>query len=444
MSFRKSIITTLGLNIYTFIIGFFNSIISTRILGAEGKGIFAIYTSSIELFVLILGLGIPQALVFFAAKDEITRSRLYYSAFVYITLSSIVFLLIVSLSSWFGFESFFLPGEFTSSIYVAMITVNFFALLGWHFYISILNGHKFFPQTNLVSFLTISVTFVIYVGLLVFPSSQGEYKANMFYAIQLVAALFTLGITLYFHRKLVGKVTPELVSGSETSAVIKYGAVYYISSFLLFANSKMDYWFVNYFHGAHDLGIYVLSSNVALLMLLFPNAAGLVLLAFKAKSDVDDIESRTAFLCRLTTLITIIATIALYVVGEFLIVLVYGEEFRESAFVLRIILLGVIPFSVFTLLKNYFAGANDLRSFLIASGIGFVLTLILDVALIKPFGIVGAAVATAFAYFSSAFYLIVVFSKKTGIPILNVVLFNRHDYLYTKELILGLIKRKHD
>lgn len=442
MSFRKSIITTLGLNIYTFIIGFFNSIISTRILGADGKGIFAIYTSSIELFVLILGLGIPQALVFFAAKDEITRSRLYYSSFVYITVSSLVFLLIVYFSSWFGIQSFFLPDRFTSPIYILMITVNFFALIGWHFYISILNGHKFFPQTNLVSFLTISVTFVIYIGLLIIPAQEGQYEANTFYAIQLAAAIFTLGTTLYFHRKLVGKVSPELVSSTETTAVIKYGTVYYISSFLLFANSKMDYWFVNYFHGWHELGIYVLASNVALLILLFPNAAGLVLLAFKAKSDVEDIESRTAFLCRLTTFITVLASLALWIIGEFLIVLVYGEDFRQSAYVLRIILLGVIPFSVFTILKNYFAGANELRSFLIASAIGFVLTLLLDVALIKPFGIVGAAVATAIAYFSSAFYLIYVFSKKTGIPILNVILFNRHDYLYTKEMVLGLIKRK--
>ncbi len=442
MSFRKSIITTLGLNIYTFIIGFFNSIISTRILGAEGKGLFAIYTSSIELFALVIGLGVPQALIFFAAKDEISRSRLFYSSFLYITISSVLFLLIVACSSWFGFQSFFLPEPFTSNIYVIMIAVNFFGLLGWYFFISILNGHKFFPQTNLVSFLTISLTFLFYIGLLLIPSKEGEYRANTFYVIQVAVSLFTLGITLYFHKKLLGRVTPELVSGNEAGSVIRYGIVYYVSGFLLFGNSKMDYWFVNYFHGPHDLGIYVLGSNIALLMLLFPNAAGLVLSAFKAKSDVEDMESRTAFLCRLTTFITVAASIFLWFLGEFLIVLVYGEEFRESAFVLRILLLGVIPFSVFTLLKNYFAGANDLRSFLIASAIGFALTLVLDVALIKPFGIMCAAVATVVAYLSSAFYLIFVFSKKTGIPILNVLLFNRHDYLYTKELVSGLIKRR--
>lgn len=442
MSFRKSIITTLGLNIYTFIIGFFNSIISTRILGAEGKGVFAIYTSSIELFALIIGLGIPQALIFFAAKDEITRSRLFYSSLLYVTASSLLFLLLVSCSSWVGFQSFFLPEPFTSSGYVIIMAANFFGLIGWYFFISILNGHKFFPQTNLVSFLTLSLTLVAYAGLLFIPSHGGKYQANTFYYIQLAVSIFTLLITLYFHKKLLGGVAPAFVSGSEASAIIRYGSVYYISNFLLFAISKMDYWFVNYFHGSHDLGIYVLSSNVALLMLLFPNAVGLVLSAFKAKSDIADMESRTAFLCRLTTLATVLASIFLWFFGEFLIVAVYGEEFRESAYVLRIILLGVIPFSVFTILKNYFAGANNLRSFLIASVIGFSLTIALDVTLIKPLGIVGAALATVLAYLVSACYLIFVFTSKTGIQVSNVIVFNRHDYLYTKELVLSFIKRK--
>jgi len=445
MTFKKSIFATLGLTIYSFIIGFFNSIISTRLLGAEGKGIFAIYTSSIELMALVLGLGIPQALIFFASKNTISRERLLYSCFLYMAVATLLFWGLVRGSAWFGFQSFFLPEPFTSSIYEIVIALNFLCLLGWYLFVSIINGHKFFLQTNFISFLNISLTFIVYLILfsLTYYLLDIQLKANTFYFIQLGGAAFTLLLSVYFHIKLIGGAKkPAIVSASEGSAIIKYGLVYFLSNFLLFANTKMDYWFINYFSGSYELGIYVLSSNVGLLMLLLPNAIGLVLSAFKAKSELDDIESRTAFLCRITFLLTFSVACFLWIFGETIIVLLYGEEFRESAIPLKIILLGVIPFSVFTILKNYFAGADNLKAFLMASFAGFILTFTLDVLLIKPYGIMGASVATCASYILSSIYLIFVFSKRTSISMKNILLFNRNDFHIVKQVVVDLIARK--
>lgn len=444
MSFKKSIFATLGLNVYAFIIGFFNSIMATRILGAEGKGIFAIYTSSIELFALILGFGIPQALIFFAAKDSIARNRLFNSSIVYILFATILFFIAVSISEFLGFQSFFLPMPFTSSLFKITLVLNFLCLLGWYMLVSIINGHKYFQQTNFISFVSITVTSILYAILFIqVYSGRSNFTSDSFYFIQLGVAVLILVITIYYHIKLVGgPSSSDFISIEEGQTLIKYGLVYYLSNFLLFANTKMDYWFINYFNGSYDLGIYVLSSNVALLIFLMPNAMGLVLSAFKAKSDLTDVEGRTAFLCRFTVLVTFLFSCFLWLFSEPLLVILYGEEFRASAFPLRIILIGVIPFTVFTLLKNYFAGANNLKVFLEAALLGFIVTLVLDIALIKPYGIIGASVATAISYSLSSVYLIYVFSKRTNIKLINILFFNRSDFYLTKELALNFFKRK--
>ena len=442
MSFKKSILATLALNIYSFLIGFFNSIMSTRILGAEGKGIFAIYTSSIELFALLFGFGIPQALIFFSAKDIIGRNRLFYSSIFYVIGATVLFFATVEVSSAFGYQSFFLPSPFRSAVFKITLALNFCCLLGWHLLVSILNGHKYFQQTNLISFFSITATFIVYSVLFYLVYSHDAlYKADSFYYIQLAVAGLTLIATIYFHARLVGGWRkPQIVSVMEGSGIVQYGLVYFLSNFFLFANNKMDYWFINYYAGSSELGIYVLSSNVALLLLLLPNAFGLVLSAFKANSNTMDMEKHTAFLCRVTFLSTFLVALLLWLFSEPIIQLLYGKEFIGSAMPLRILLAGVIPFTTFTILKNYFAGANQLMAFLKAALLGFAITITLDILLIKPYGVAGAAIATTLSYLGSAFYLIHLFSKKTSTTWSNVIFVNSADVLYTQQLIKGLFK----
>ncbi len=438
MSFRKSIFATLGLNVYSFAIGFINSIFSTRILGAEGKGVFAIYTSSIELFALILGFGIPQAMVFFAAKDTIARDRLFNSSLTYVAVATVVFTLVIFASDVFGFLSFFLPSPFTGAAFRFTLILNFACLLGWYFIASILNGHKHFPQTNLISFVSLTATFIIYgIVYVIERYGQGHFYADSFYVIQAATALLVLILTIYMHHRLVKSTRGMefLISRTEGTQVLKYGLVYYVSNFLLFANTKMDYWFVNYLAGSYQLGLYSLSSNVALLILLMPNAFGLVLSAFKAKSDMVDVEGRTAFLCRFSFFITTLFTITLWLICEPVIVFLYGKEFSDSAQPLRIILAGVIPFTVFTILKNYFAGADNLQAFLKAALLGFIVTLTLDILLIKPFGIMGAATATAISYLVSSWYLIMLFSRQTKIPVASIIFMTSSDFLFLRNFI---------
>ena len=415
MSFKKIIAASFGLNIFTFVAGFANSVISTRMLGPEGRGQLAIYTSAVELFALVLGLGLPQALVYFSAKDVNNRSKLLNSALLFLVLSTIVFLILLKISFLLGLSHLLLPAPYDNGVFQFTISAYFLCLSGWYIMVSILNGHKLFMQTSFIGFISLSGTLLIYFLLFLYTKNfPADFKVNTFYWAQLVVAVMVLAACFLYYQKLVSKnekFSLAILSTSELSSLLKYGIVYYFSNLMLFISTKLDYWFVDFFEGPKELGIYVLASNVGLLILLLPNSIGLMVSSFKAGSDRQDMEAQTAKLCRVTFFVSLMIGLFLWLFGKHFIVLVYGDAFARSAAALNILLIGVIPLCVFTVLRGYYAGAGKLPVILKATGIGFVLTIFLDVVLIKPYGIIGASVASAIAYSMSTFYLVYSFDQ---------------------------------
>jgi O-antigen/teichoic acid export membrane protein len=196
---------------------------------------------------------------------------------------------------------------------------------------------------------------------------------------------------------------------------------------MIFLNAKLDYWFVNYLVGKRELGIYVLASNVGLLLILLPNALGLVLSSYQAAKE-NGVAQKTAKICRITFSVSMLAAIFLVLFGRKIIIMLYGVAFEPAAAILSILIIGIIPYCLFTVFRGYYAGAGKLLIIVKATGAGLLATLALDLILIPQYGITGAAVASAISYLISAIWLINDFCKRENIPISNVLFVNKNDF----------------
>jgi len=434
MSFQKSVASTVGLNIYTFLVGFVNSIMAARMLGAEGRGIFSIYTTSVELLAMLLGLGLPHALIFFAAKDKFDRSRLFTSTLVFLGVSTGVFFVILLVGIHFGFGDLFLPKPHQGTDEQSMIVVYFFGLTGWYLFVSILNGHRHFMQTNLISLINISGMLIVYAFL--FFTSSRPVSPAVFFVVQMCMSLVTLSLCFFFNSKLVSpSFSFQLLNKQHAYEIVRYGLLMYVCNFMLFASLKLDYWFINYFSGAAELGVYALAANVGFMLLLLPNSIGLVLTAFKANETEGKVDEWTAFLCRLTFTLSLIAASVLWIFGGSIIRFLYGNEFASAFRLLAIILVGIVPYCVFTVLKNYFAGAGQLNDLLLVSVLGILLTVVLDVALIPNYGTPGAATASISAYIVSTIVACWRFQVRTGISGFRLFFLSPTDLFVIKKSI---------
>ncbi|HIP31151.1 MAG TPA: hypothetical protein EYG86_00170, partial [Crocinitomicaceae bacterium] len=66
-SFSKSAVYTFLTQIPTQLFGIISGIFITRMLGPEGKGIYAIFYADISLFITILGFSINTAIIHYLA-----------------------------------------------------------------------------------------------------------------------------------------------------------------------------------------------------------------------------------------------------------------------------------------------------------------------------------------------------------------------------------------
>jgi O-antigen/teichoic acid export membrane protein len=87
MSVSKNAKYSILTQIPTQIFGIISGIFITRILGAEGRGLYAIYYADISLFTTLLDFSIITALIYFTASKKITESKIIGIASVFSILT---------------------------------------------------------------------------------------------------------------------------------------------------------------------------------------------------------------------------------------------------------------------------------------------------------------------------------------------------------------------
>lgn len=75
-SLSKNILQTLFVQIPNIFLGLIAGIFITRLLGPEGKGIYAIFHANIEVLILIFSFGLNMGLVYFIANKKIAIRKI--------------------------------------------------------------------------------------------------------------------------------------------------------------------------------------------------------------------------------------------------------------------------------------------------------------------------------------------------------------------------------
>jgi O-antigen/teichoic acid export membrane protein len=195
----------------------------------------------------------------------------------------------------------------------------------------------------------------------------------------------------------------------------------------------MDFWFVKYYFGSNDLGIYSLSVNLAQMLWLLPQAIASVFLSYSSSEQPEVLINQTNVLSRINFFIMLVATIFLTSSIGFIIPLLYGEQFTNAVFLFRVLLIGIVPFSITTILASYFAGRGMQKVNLQCSLIGFVICLMFDLILIPKYGPKGAAYATILSYAISTCYIIFIYLKHSKSKLIELLMVRKEDILFLQK-----------
>ena len=409
--------------------GFAISIITARILGAAGRGDFSLLLNTSGFLCLLLSFSFGTSVVHIIASNKMAQRSVVNSflAGTFILIGLCVLLLLV-----FPFRrfSFLLPSNraehpaFYPLILLALFVYSMVSTL----FNSVLSGNRRFWEQQKVYLFSTGISIVAYAVLFfIHTRFRAISFSSFFYFYLVIMALPPAGAYYMYMRYSRPERGSSFLSSKQISYIITFSLMAYLCNVFQFLSYRMDFWFVEYFNGSHDLGIYSLAVNLAQMLWLLPQAISTILLSYSGAESPEKGIQNTNTLARIAMLLILSATVFLALTIQFFIPLLYGKEFVKSAYLFKILLAGIVPFSITTILASYFAGTGKIRVNLFCSLIGFLVCLVSDLILIPRYGITGASVATVTAYFTSTAFIAFIYMKQTGTRLSELLLIHKGD-----------------
>jgi O-antigen/teichoic acid export membrane protein len=193
-----------------------------------------------------------------------------------------------------------------------------------------------------------------------------------------------------------------------------FGAKAYVGRLMEVGNYRMDQWLTGAMVGPKELGLYSIAVAWAEMLYYLPGVIVLVARPDLVRSTLEQAVAKTASLFRRVAFLALATSLALIVAAPFLCTTVFGPRFHGSIADLRILALGAVGISGLELIKTALTAQRKPMVGSAAVGAAFVVTLVLDLALIPSHGGIGASIATSVAYTAGAAFASVLFVRTLG------------------------------
>ena len=415
LSLRKNILVTYGSQIINTGLAFFSSVFITRLLGTDGRGEYSLFTNSLQLFVIWLGFSLPVSIVYFVASEKINKNRIFSTMLIFCLLTTLLVVLLLAVLNITGWLWIAFPENYRSFDWQLFFLIQFVLMQLNGIINAYLNAFKIFtPQARFASamaLLSLIVWSLLYFKVIVLPWSGFQLVVLVSFFLSL--PLWFFGFYLLRKKRLI-VFTSRILNTKEFTMVMKFAFIAYLCNAMQFLSYRMDFWFVDFFHGKSSLGVYSLAVALAQLFWILPNAMAPVFFSYTSGAKNDKMLERVVKYAHITFVVSCIGALLFLVFAYWVIPFLYGSEFSAAGWMIAILLLGVIPFTVTTILAAFFAGTNRLLVNFRTSFIGLIFAAAGYILLIPSMGAKGACIASVISYNASNVYIYYKFYKTTG------------------------------
>jgi O-antigen/teichoic acid export membrane protein len=388
--FKKISITFVS-KVINALLGLLNTILITQYLGADGKGVTALFTTSLGLCLLLCQIIGGNSLVFLSSR--IQASALLFSSYLWATF--------VATTAAFILSSVGLcPHEY----WIELAIVS--ALFGmFHTHLFILLGNEKTIAFNVLA--PLPQLFQLFVALFVF-----QYLGNSSVDVFITYLYFVFGAAFLvsFAALMPSIQTFSLPDKYIFKIIWQYGSKAQLTNILFFLNNRLLFYLLGYFFLKADVGIYSVGVAIIESVLLISNSSSLMLYAkiSNTKSRVKRLITVKEYL-KISVGITTIALLVIVTLPIRFYILVFGDGFEQAHLVSLCLVPGAFFMSMYYVTSSYFSGIGKYQYNIISVLLGLIITFIGGVVFIPTGTIATAALVTSMAF--------------TAIGLLNLALF---------------------
>jgi len=384
------------------------------------------------MLVVFSNLGIDQALIYHIGQGKIDRNKIFGTVIFFAAVISIL-----ALGAYFLLLPY-LSATILKNIDLNILKLSFILVPSIVIDTLVLSAFKGFRKFNISNGLSLFkrglLLFGVFAAIIIFKTGvKGAITGCV--VVRLISTFVFICVLFYSSARSMSLYWKRL------KPFMAYGIATHIGSVLAKLEYRFDIFILNFFLDIAHVGIYSVSIAMTQLLLYISHSINTVL--FPEISSVSQAKAVqfTPRICRNAFFICGIAGLFLVLVGYHLIRFFYGAEFTLAYPVLLILLPGVMMDVIFRILRTYFKGTG--RPFLVSKVLAITscLNLLLNLALIPLWGILGAATSSLISYSLSAFILLGYFCKENKVGLSEFLLLRRSDFAYYSALAARIRKK---
>ena len=418
---KNSFITFLA-EIFILIFGLAISIITARILGPEGKGIYSLTILIPSLMLIFANPGLDSSNIYFLGSKRYKIQEIVSNSLSLALLIGL-FLIIVFLGvSYFDFFKKFIHTNQISLPYMWMIVLIIPLYVLSNFFKNIIRGKGDILNYNKLGIFEGAVQLIaVIIFLLILKKSI--FGAIIAYVLTIV---FTSGFAVFLIKKMAKirfSLNKKFLKESFT-----YGIQVYFANTISYLNYRLDMFLIALYLVPSAVGIYSITVGVAERLFIVPKALATVL--FPKISSLNNIAANefTPKIIRHTFFIMTISSLLLIFLAAPMIKTLFGEGFLPAVTPLIILLPGIIAFGISGVLAADLAGRGKPRFAVYASFAALIVNISFNIIFIPRWGISGSAFASTVAYVVDTFIILTAFLMISRKSLIDVLVIKKEDF----------------
>ena len=418
----RSILHTLGTKFSVAIINLLIAIAISQYLGADGKGLQGLIIASMAYILIISNIVGGASIVYLSP-----RSRLKH-----ILLPAYIWAIFISGLAYFALAwSSFIEKEYVPYIVFLTLISSFTAVNN-----SILIGHEKVKQSNLVGLIQPSFTLLF---LFFFFLVQDDLSIQAYLNAFLVSLFSSFVLGVFFILKLPTRSINSSLLNVVTD-LFKYGILNQLSHIFQVLSFRLGYFWLAETSSRADVGVFSNATSVIESVWIISRALSVVQYARIVNLEsIKEAQQITLQFVKIVFILSIFACGILMLLPKTFYTFIFGPEFGEMSFVIRLLSPGIIFFSIYIIISHYFSGTGRYHTNALISFIGLIITVVALYVLSPLLGMMGVALSHTISYEITAILALILFYRKTDIHLKDLWI-NKSDLVQLKQSLNSLIK----
>lgn len=379
--------------------GLITSVLVARVLGPEGRGLYAVAAMFAAMGVQFGNLGLHASNTY-----HVSRNKALLPALVGNTL--VASFVLGGSGSVLAWTIFSLRSEFAPVSGMLLVLSLLWIPFGLTYLLlqNLLLGVHEVRAYNKIELIN-QIVVLVFLSLLILGD---VVSVEAFFVSGLIALVTSFGLALWALKKHMREFPrPSMPLFREN---IGYGLKAYLAALFAFMVMRIDLLMVKYMLGAEQAGYYSIAVTMTDIVFMLPSVIGMILFPQLAVMSDDRRKWRfTKLVVLWVMLVMLLLTIIASLLATPVVRLLFGEVFLPAVPAFVWLMPGIFILSINVIYMNYFASIGMPIITVYSPGIAAIINILLNMKLIPMAGIVGASISSTLAYGSmliaSALYI---------------------------------------